>query len=317
MAASGYLAWGSLSRGNLAGCSGLPQFDCQQALSGRWSHWIFVPVAVPGFFAYATMLLAAAAIGPHSPCALHRIAWLTLAALAMLTTGAAMWFLGVMVFAGEKYCPWCLVVHANGLFSAALVLLAFRRTAGPSDALRALLRSSDQTVAEPRQLPLVRAGIIAAMGLAALIAGQWLGPSPQTHRVDTLSEEARSESALDAPPTKTSGEPAVTRAKPSAEAAPAYPVVPNGVTIAPGLVLPVPMARGSGRGCRSPTGPKSTRAAAGTPATIPAWATPAPRVVVEMIDYTCPDCREVYGHLKEAQKNAMDRSSRLWCCRCR
>jgi hypothetical protein len=51
LSATTYLAWASLTSGTLAGCSGLPQIDCQQALSGRRSRWFSIPVSVPGLIA--------------------------------------------------------------------------------------------------------------------------------------------------------------------------------------------------------------------------------------------------------------------------
>ena len=78
VAASAYLAWASLAGGTLAGCSGLPQIDCQQALNGRWSRWWSIPVSIPGFLTYAAMLLAAACLGPQRTPAVRRAAWLAL-----------------------------------------------------------------------------------------------------------------------------------------------------------------------------------------------------------------------------------------------
>ena len=98
----------------------------------------------------------------------------------MLASGAAVWFLGLMGIADEKICPWCLVVHASGLFSSGLVVAAF-------------LRRPKSAVGPHGHLPLASLGGLAAAALGGLILGQFLGSRPQTHRVEPLSGEARAE----------------------------------------------------------------------------------------------------------------------------
>ena len=218
LASSAYLAWSSLSGSTVVGCSALPQIDCRQVLAGRWSRWFSVPVSVPAAFVYATMLVALMGIGRTARPGTARVAWLALVFMAMLTAGAAVWFLGLMVFAQDSFCLWCCAVHANALFSAALIAFAVRRRPTASDALHAKRLEMKQTVAtretyislpcvsdtkalcggptptrNERHLPLVKIGLLAAAARGVLICGQWLGPLPPTNRVEQLSDEARVE----------------------------------------------------------------------------------------------------------------------------
>ncbi len=299
LAASAYLAWASLAGGTLVGCSGLPQIGCEQALSGRWAWWCLIPVSVPGFFAYTTMLLAAACLGPKRRPAVQRAAWLALVPLAMLATGAAVWFISLMVFAEEKFCPWCLVVHANGLFCSGLVLVAFLRKeqrAGGAHAQRVGEQGAKWQGYDPapnRPLPLARLGGLAAAALSVLILGQWLGPRPQTHRVELLSGEASAELGLGGPTGSAGGESPGTAKPRAAESAPSFPVVADNVPMRPGVSELSNPDRSALPGSGSPWDPRAN----------PYFGDAGARyVVVEMLDYSCRHCRQVYQHLKQAHQ---------------
>jgi uncharacterized membrane protein/protein-disulfide isomerase len=282
LAASAYLAWTSLAGGTLVGCSGLPQFDCDQALSGRWARWFSIPVSIPGFLVYAAMLLAAACVGPKRPPIVLRSAWLTLVYGAILATCAAVWFLGLAVFVEKKFCPWCLAAHASALVSSGLVLLAFQRSAGSAK----------------QQIPLVQLGMPAAAALGALILGQWLGPAPQSNRVETLSDAARSAfAAAESTPAGSSGPHASNKlaevaAQRPAASPPSYPEYPDDVPLPPG-VFAYPKADRSAMPARGSLDLQAN----------PYLGEPGARfVMVELFDYTCHHCREAYHHLELAEK---------------
>jgi hypothetical protein len=205
--------------------------------------------------------------------------------LAMLTSGAAAWFLGLMVFAEEKFCPWCLVAHANGLLSAGLVLAAF-------------LRRPKSVAGADGRLPLARLGGLAAAGLGVLILGQWLGPRPQTHRVDPLSSEALAEFAL-ADPAGNAGRPSPGTADPQgtrlrvAEAAPSFPVIPDGVPMRANVNALSNPEHSAIHGCGAPWDARAN----------PYLGEAGARcVVVEMLDYSCRHCRQVDQYLKQAHQ---------------
>src|SRR4051812_78943 len=67
MLVSGYLLYASLmTHDQVAGCGGGTVFDCDEVLSSRWSHWLQLPVSLPGIVIYGLALLCLAAVGPDT-----------------------------------------------------------------------------------------------------------------------------------------------------------------------------------------------------------------------------------------------------------
>jgi len=121
---AGYLAWISLgSEGPKIGCGGLPGIGCQEVLSERqWAYWLGVPVSVPAVGVYALIFLASCLVGRRTSAETASRARWALVLLTILAAGSAIWFVGLLVFAVEGLCPYCLIVHTCGLTIAALTL---------------------------------------------------------------------------------------------------------------------------------------------------------------------------------------------------
>jgi uncharacterized membrane protein len=123
---------------------------CANVLGSRWSQWFLVPVTALSLLMYAALLVLT--FKPRRT---------PLLAIGTILAGAALWFGIVQAFILHAFCPWCLAAHVIGLTCAILI---FR---GPSI---------------PQHGP-VKPGLLA--GLAAtglLVAGQVLGPVPDTHQ---------------------------------------------------------------------------------------------------------------------------------------
>ncbi len=144
----------------LAGCGG--EGGCAQVLGGRWSQWFGIPVtALAGAMYLAVFVASLSGFARRRPA----LAGLLLRGGAVAAAGAALWFFAVLAFVERAFCPYCTAIHLCGLLFAALVFFS----AG-------------------RSLP-GGGGAPAAAGLAGvlvLIAGQWLGPRPDTHQLVDL-----------------------------------------------------------------------------------------------------------------------------------
>ncbi len=145
---------------SLVGCGG--EAGCANVLGGRWASWFLIPVTVFAVALYLTVLIAA---WPSVALARPVQSALVLRTAAVLAGGAAIWFFCLLIFVEKSFCAYCAAMHACGL---ALAVIVF----GP--ARRSLPSTS--------QVPFV----LGALGLAALIFGQVLGPKPDTHEMATI-----------------------------------------------------------------------------------------------------------------------------------
>jgi uncharacterized membrane protein len=197
LAGAGYLASLSWHQDlGAAGCTGLPQFDCQHVVLSRWSRFLGMPVSLPAVGLYGVVVVLTFLIGPNSSWHVRRIARLVLVCLAAMAAGAALWFLGLMIFAIGKLCLFCLIVHTCGLSIGILILIhppIHRRRYTPEwiGALRVSMG-----IASPGQAPvlpppsltvlnvLTAAGVGLA-GVAALILGQLVFPTA-TYRIERI-----------------------------------------------------------------------------------------------------------------------------------
>jgi uncharacterized membrane protein/protein-disulfide isomerase len=180
LAVSAYLASVSLQGADLIGCTNRPQFDCSQAVGGRWSRWFGIPVSLLGAALYAEILLAGVFVATGRPRAAQPTARHALALSALVAAGAAVWFLGVMAFGSNKLCPYCLVVHVSGLAAAVCALIGVEATG--------------ETSADAARLPWIHIRAAAACAVTALVLGQWLGPPPRTYEVRPLVAATPAES---------------------------------------------------------------------------------------------------------------------------
>ena len=158
---SGYLAWTAFSATEVYGCTG-DVFDCGHVLSSAWSKWFSVPVSVPAFALYASLLAVLAFTSPATPESLRKLAWQCLTAGGVSAAAAAIWFIALQVFVIKHLCPYCLVAHTCGLVVAGIVL--FQQPLG-------------------RQLA-AKWSVVGIAAALVLIGGQLLTPPPQTFIVE-------------------------------------------------------------------------------------------------------------------------------------
>ncbi len=159
IASSTYLAWASFTSSAVAGCNGGSVFDCDHVLHSRWSSVLSLPVSIPAIATHA--LVIGLLLTRPSRHLMQTLRW-TLIGFASLTAGgAAIWFIGLQVFALQHLCPYCLVAHAGGLVLAGVYLWA-RPVSG-----RALASIS----------------IASALSLATLITIQLMSEEPETYEV--------------------------------------------------------------------------------------------------------------------------------------
>jgi uncharacterized membrane protein len=161
---AGYLAYVSLSGGALPGCR--PEEGCSDALSSSWANWLGVPVSLPAVALYLTLLAVTFVIERKLPPVPRRRLWIASLALGSIIVAAALWFVGLQMFALEQWCKWCTTTHL--LASAAAGIMIYQaRTA----------TRSRQPVLSSKEVKWVAAGA-AALGWVVLAAGQFVSAAP-------------------------------------------------------------------------------------------------------------------------------------------
>lgn len=158
---SGYLAWTSFQAGEVYGCSGSQIIDCGHVLHSKYAKVLGLPVSVPAFSLYATLLVVLFYFRKTAPQALLKTGWVMLTVGAVSAAGAAIWFTSLQIADG-KYCPYCLGAHSCGLILAIIVLL------------KSPLQGWSQ----------MRFAGMGVAGVLAMVTLQWQAEAPKTHIVD-------------------------------------------------------------------------------------------------------------------------------------
>jgi uncharacterized membrane protein len=162
LAVTGYLAVTALRSGDVAGCNGGEVWDCGVALHSRWAKVLALPVSVPAFVLYLTLFASLLLCRPNVTKSYLRLAW-GLVTLGAIAAGlAAVWFIGLQVFAVGHLCIYCLAAHACGLAMCTGIL--WKRPMGASATARL-------------------AGV-SALAVSLLISTQVLSAPPPTYKVE-------------------------------------------------------------------------------------------------------------------------------------
>src|SRR5262249_44394149 len=119
---TGYLVITALRAGEVAGCSGGAVWDCGVALHSRWAKVLTLPVSVPAFGLYTVVLIALAFCRPGVSKSGLRVAWSIVTVGAVAAGLAAVWFIGLQVFAVGHLCVYCISAHLCGLAMCAAIL---------------------------------------------------------------------------------------------------------------------------------------------------------------------------------------------------
>jgi uncharacterized membrane protein len=179
---TGYLSYVALMAGEVAGCSGGEVFDCGHVLTSRWSKLFHWPVSVPAFALYAALFVALAVCRSTTPRTRRSsIAWSVVTVGSIAAGLAALWFIGLQIFAIRHLCIYCLVAHACGIALCAAIL--WKRPLG-AKATAAL-------------------SMLSIIGVSSLIGGQVFAKPPETFKIERFAEvpamEAAPASTFDAP----------------------------------------------------------------------------------------------------------------------
>nr|WP_236626108.1 vitamin K epoxide reductase family protein [Rhodopirellula baltica] len=307
---SSYLAYTSFTSSPVAGCSGGSVFDCGHVLHSRWSKVATVPVSVPAILTHLSVI----SLLLFRPISLFwkRVRSGALGVAALTAGGAALWFLGLQIFALGHLCPYCMVAHIAGLVLAGTYLFS-RPTHAPS--LRYIAPA-------------------AAAGLAVLITLQVATEPPPTFEV---IEHTAQPATFSAPGASDGSE---TFAAPGVFEAPAGDASAKGEVI-DGLFAPPdsvsnineanrllsliaefdaarfamamvnPASLLSAEVDSASDTPKTAEILGGVRLTTKDWPLvgkpDAEMVFVEMFDYTCPHCQRTHESLKAAEQHFGDR----------
>ena len=122
LSVSGYLAWTAFNSTEVYGCGGGEVFDCGHVLNSQYSKILGVPVSVPAFALYASMIAVLFFLRPGASTKLVRAGWAVLTIGAFSAALAAFWFIGIQVFELEHLCIYCLGAHSCGILLAIIIL---------------------------------------------------------------------------------------------------------------------------------------------------------------------------------------------------
>jgi uncharacterized membrane protein len=208
LAVTGYLVVTALRAGDVAGCGGGAVWDCDVALHSRWAKVLSIPVSVPAFGLYALLLTSLAFCRATVSRSRQRLAWGIVTAGAFAAGLAAVWFIGLQVFAVGHLCIYCIAAHLCGL-ALSVAILWKRPIGGPGTA---------------------KLAGVGALGVSLLIATQVFSAPPQTYVVEhyelagVSADLAASNSSPNKPVADVKGQ-----AKVPAAAAPKVFEAPSGV----------------------------------------------------------------------------------------
>ena len=141
---------------SLVGCG--TDSGCANVLGSKWSQFFHVPVTAASFTIYTLIFILT-----FSP---SRSLLIT---AAMILVGAALWFMGLMTFVIDSFCPWCLATHITGVLTAFSIFHTTRRT---------------------QKISWGYCSFLSFASLAILAAGQIWGPEPKTFAIEDNTAKA-------------------------------------------------------------------------------------------------------------------------------
>lgn len=202
------LAWETFGKETLIGCAGGDIIGCDEVLGSGWSKFLGMPVALGGLFCYTAIFVLSLSAGTRNESAARVINTL-LALMALLAVGAGVWFTSLQFIAIGKICPRCLTTHVCGLIIFSLTLATLFRGQGhsprrvPSAAAVGISTSPQRlsgSLLSPAGPSWGIAGVGALVILGLLVGGQVLF-RPATFQVSTAGLDETIELSSDATPT--------------------------------------------------------------------------------------------------------------------
>lgn len=327
-ALAAYLTWTTLGQDTVAGCGGAGQADCDAVLSTVWSKYLGLPVSALGMGCYLAIFvvsLFANGRGYESSRGLGT----GLAMLSLAAAGAAIWFVMLQVFEVQKFCVYCLAIHSCGLAIAGLVLWsALTSRSGQIAASHSAIAlagalpigmGSTSRLPSPAAGPSLRfASLGAVIGLVLLIGGQVLLP-PKTYDVssvalsDPISLTSTANSNSDGAVLSTEAQSHVVNRvssdDPARDEAPFDDAGDSAADDEPVDAIDDETAGASDADSTpvdgAPALKRELKFLDGTLKVDLYWeailgSPEAEYVIVELLDYTCPHCREMHENIKLA-----------------
>lgn len=280
LALSGYLLAISATTSTAVGCD-WSAFDCDAALASPWAKWFGVPVAAGGVLCYLAALVGSVLAGRSDSAG--SLGWRLLELATPLAVGAGLWFTFVQATRLDSFCLYCVATHACGLVMAIAAIVWRYGQDDETTAPLAIGLTSDGAVAASSGPPKLGLPTIAGVvGVLALAIGQTLW-APST--VVAYEAELDTEFTFDSPE--------VPAEEPIEETQVAEPA--TNPTETPSNAPPR----------RQPNGSRPLSLLGGQ-LKIDAYdhavlgSPEAPYLVVELMDYACPHCREFHDKLHEA-----------------
>ncbi len=266
MAGSAYLAWAALAGDRLPGCG--PRSGCDEVLGSRWAHWFGIPVSFAALLVYGALAAVTLTSSADSSISAQRRLRAISFFAALLTLGAALWFLGLQVFVLHAFCPYCLTVHGCGAAAALMILLRFPLTAPRN------------RVGQPADPRLVGRRPATCLVLGALLTIALLGLGQTLYQPPVILTR---DLPIGSAPEVSAGTPSAASEGRTPDAAKPGPALLSSAVFASRMLRvhggafefnldEVPMA-----GSVDATG-----------------------VIVNLFDYTCPHCRVLHGFMKDA-----------------
>lgn len=269
---AGYLALISLFDGQVLGCGGGGLLDCDPVLQSRWASFLGIPVSLGAVLVYAAMFMTLFRVRRIELPLTALRAWRLLITMAVLAAGAAVWFIGLLVFVLDGFCLFCTLIHVCGLILAWMIFskAPISRRGAPEGRQRMTRRT---------------VWAFAGIGIGVLllmIVGQ-LAWEPQSYMLEEypsssaseLAEPTESTTQASFPARQTVGSNDIPERSASAERQREVTFIEGRVKID---VYKVPIIGSAD----------------------------APYVMVELLDYTCHHCLKMHRQLKQVRQRYGD-----------
>ena len=173
---AGYLAYFSLSGAALPGCR--PEDGCSDALSSSWANWLGIPVSLPAIALYVALFGATFAVERKLPLVTRRRVWIASLGLGSMILVAAIWFIGLQMFALEQWCKWCTTTHLLASAAAGIMIHQARITTRSQSRCAGFApHRPRQPILSTKEVKWFAAGA-AALGWVVLAAGQLTSAAP-------------------------------------------------------------------------------------------------------------------------------------------
>lgn len=309
-----YLTWVTLTHGTVAACGDQStNLGCDDVLRSPWSRVVGIPVSLLGLVVYAAILATSGSLVRPSQRVVDRPRFCCLS-LITVASGAAIWFVFLQVFLIGHLCLFCITIHLCGVMIEAIVL-----TAVTLDSHRARRRSDLETI---RCLTIGKAGertptpnlrrqygyissvLTASCGVLLLIGVQVIFPAKTYELVESLDLVAETPDKIAITSPSSTSELNHHAARESNDS-----VLPQEETPAPTTVN-IPLQHGQeGSDAKAPRHRYflKGRLKIDVREHCVLGSSEANQVVIELVDYTCPDCRRLHQHLKAARQHFGDR----------